>query len=277
MNMKAILCLAALSLTTCVRAGDEVKRLTPEQMAAMTEAKSFTASNGLTLGYRQHLPKDLTKKHPLLVLMHGVGEVGNDNFKQLHNAAPFILGYIAEGTGHEMVFLAPQCPAGHKWMEESVWEKKSHTFTPEPKKPIAAAIELIEHAIKTLPVDPDRVYIAGLSMGGFATWDILIRRPDLFAAAMPVCGGGDPASVTPALKSLPIWVTHAVNDTCVSPGYARGMVEAFWKMNAANVRYTEFHEGGHWVWDPTFRDRRFLNWLLKQNRQKKPADKVFTR
>ena len=238
MNMKSILCLATLSTAMCVWAGDEVKRLTPEQMTAMTEAKSFTASNGLTLGYRQHLPKDLTKKHPLLVLMHGAGEVGDDNFKQLHNAAPFILGYIAEGTGHEMVFLAPQCPAGHKWMEESVWEKKSHTFTPEPKKPIAAAIELIEHAIKTLPVDPDRVYVAGLSMGGFATWDILIRRPDLFAAAMPVCGGGDPASVTPALKSLPIWATHAVNDTCVSPSYARGMVEAFWKMNAANVRYT---------------------------------------
>ena len=274
MKMALMMAMAALALGAWAA---DVKKMSDDDMKAMTEELSFTASNGLKLGYRRHLPADKSKKYPLIVLMHGAGEVGDDNFKQLKNAAPFILGYIAEGASHEMVFIAPQCPRGHFWMEEQVWNKKSHKFTPRPAKPIAAAIELVEDAVKTLPVDPDRVYIAGLSMGGFATWDVIIRRPELFAAAIPVCGGGDPASIGPEMKGLPIWATHAVNDNIVSPSFARGMVGAFWDMKAANIRYTEFHDGGHGVWDRTFRDRQFLDWLLKQNRVKKPAEKVFER
>ena len=267
--MKNITVLLAATLVLGAFAGSEVRRLTDDQMKSMTEERSFTASNGMKLGYRVHLPADKTKKYPLLVLMHGAGETGDDNFKQLKNGAPYILGYIAEGEKHECVFIAPQCPAGHRWMEEEVWKKPSHTFTEKPAAPLAAAIELIENAIATLPVDPDRVYLTGLSMGGFATWDILARRRDLFAAAIPVCGGGDPAYAS-KLLDLPIWVTHALNDACVSVSYPRSMMTEFWRLGAKNIRYSEYWDGGHWIWDPTYRDRQYLNWLFSKSR--KPAE-----
>ncbi len=130
------------------------------------------------------------KRHPLLIFLHGKGSGGSDNEKQLNG----IVRDLAQGRFHEKnpsFIFAPQCPDDSKgWRGEYLDD----------------VIGLLKTAIKNLPVDEDRIYITGLSMGGFGTWSTLAEAPDLFAAAVPVCGGGDPRTAK-AIKDIPIW-TH---------------------------------------------------------------------
>lgn len=241
-----------------------VESMTDDAMKAATETREFVSTNDFKLGYRIHLPSEPAGK-PLVLLMHGLGEVGNDNFIQLKNGGPQLLNYISE-PGHEAVLIAPQCPTGHRWMECHPWEVPPRwTVTPEPAKPIAAVLELVEKTVKEFGLDGARIYVTGMSMGGFATWELITRRPNLFAAALPVCGGGDPDMAARLLR-VPIWVTHNRDDTVVNPQFNRNMMKAFWDLGAKNVRYTEFWEGGHDAWNPTYGRREILDWLFSRRR-----------
>src|SRR5947209_5794838 len=182
--------------------------------------------DGHKLPYRLLKPAMIEdgKKYPLVIFLHGAGERGTDNEKQLVHGVP---QFVANREKYPCFLVAPQCPDGKKWVEVD-WSADSHTQPKEPGEVGKLAIGLIEQSIKDRPVDPKRVYLTGLSMGGYGTWDILARRPELFAAAAPVCGGADEATAA-KIKDIPIWVFHGAKDTAVKPARSRNMVAALEK------------------------------------------------
>jgi len=125
---------------------------------------------------------------------------------------------------------------------------------------------LIEALCKEYPIDKGRIYLTGLSMGGYGTWDLISRRPELFAAAIPVCGGGDPAQAE-KLAKLPIWAFHGDADPLVPVERPRDMIAAI-KKAGGEPKYTEYKGVGHDAWTPTYRDSKVLDWLFEQKKGK---------
>ncbi|MDP6046768.1 MAG: dienelactone hydrolase family protein, partial [Phycisphaerae bacterium] len=221
-----------------------------------------------TLLYRIHSPEKVEagKKYPLVVLFHGAGERGSDNKKQLVHGAADILKF-AQAAKQPIFFIAPQCPRGQQWVN-APWSKLSHTMPKEASKPMTLAIGLIKKTVADLPVDDKRIYVTGLSMGGFGTWDIIQRMPDYFAAAMPICGGGDPAQAA-KLKKMPVWCFHGGNDRVVKTQLSRKMIGAIKKAGGA-PKYTEYPGVGHNSWSRTFKDKQVLTWMFAQKKGAQP-------
>ena len=226
--------------------------------AAVTEAKAYTNAAGASLNYRFRAPAKVEpgKRYPLVLFLHGAGSRGSDNTRQLCNGVWPILSYM-KAKGMEGYLIAPQCPKGQKW-----WGFVDGKLTAEPSAPMALVLEILDKAIKELPVDASRVYVTGLSMGGSGTWDIILRRPGFFAAAMPICGRGDPALAS-RIRNLPIWVFHGDCDNVVPPSCSRKMVSALWQCDG-NVRYREYPGVGHNCWEATYADPTVLDWLFSQ-------------
>jgi len=202
------------------------------------------------------------KKYPLVIFLHGAGERGADNEKQLVHGVPQFA--TPENRKKYPCFLiAPQCPEGKKWVEVD-WSADSHTQPKDPGEVGRLTLALIEKSIKDLPVDPKRVYVTGLSMGGYGTWDLVARRPDLFAAAAPVCGGADEATAH-KIKAIPIWAFHGAKDTAVKPERSRNMIAAL-KKAGGKPKYTEYPDVGHNSWDNAYRDPVFFKWLFAQKK-----------
>jgi len=212
------------------------------------KAKTFE-----TLQYRIHMPEDLEagQRVPLVLFLHGAGERGDDNAAQLVHGVKSIVDYSVR-TKQPLILLAPQCPKG------SGWGGRRN----QAPNPLSLALRLVEQSIKTLPVDADRVYITGLSMGGYGTWTAIAQKPTLFAAAMPICGGGSPSDAS-KLVSVPVWVFHGGADSTVPPERSRAMVEAIQKAGGW-PRYTEYAGVGHDSWTQTYADDAALDWLLAQ-------------
>jgi poly(3-hydroxybutyrate) depolymerase len=232
-------------------------------------AKTYKSGQEALL-YRIHTPEKIEqgKKYPLVVLLHGAGERGDDNKKQLAHGAADILKF-AQAAKQPIFFIAPQCPRGQQWVN-TPWGKMSHTMPKEPSKSMALAIGLIKKTVADSPVDENRIYVTGLSMGGFATWDIVQRMPDYFAAAMPICGGADTAQAA-KLKDMPIWCFHGGNDRVVKTQRSRDMIAAIKKAGGA-PKYTEYPGVGHNSWTKTFGDKEVLTWLFAQ-KKKAPSKK----
>lgn len=228
------------------------------------EKKTCMASNGLTLGYRLLSPPEISdqKSYPLVIFLHGAGERGNDNHKQLVHVAQE-LATDAMQSRHPCFVVAPQCPEGKRWVEVD-WGLDQHAMPKVPSEPLAATFELLKQLQEELPIDTDRVYICGLSMGGFGTWDALQRHSDLFAAAIPICGGGDVAMVE-AIGDVPIWVFHGDADGAVKVKRSRDMVTAL-KAKGSPVIYTEYPGVGHNSWAMTAENRLVWDWLFAHKR-----------
>src|SRR5436190_16629545 len=157
------------------------------------EARTFADAAGKKLNYRLLKPKgyDAKKSYPLVLFMHGAGERGDDNKIQLvHGMNEFAADEIMEK--YPAFVVAPQCAEGKQWVDVP-WSADSHTMPKEPAEPLRLSLELIVALQKEFSIDKSRIYVTGLSMGGFGVWDAIQRRPDLFAAAVSVCGGGDAA------------------------------------------------------------------------------------
>jgi predicted peptidase len=207
-------------------------------------------------------PKVATgKKYPLVIFLHGAGERGTDNEKQLVHGVP---QFVANRDKYPCFLIAPQCPEGKKWVEVD-WSAESHTLPKDPGEVGRLTLALIEKSIKELPVDLRRVYITGLSMGGYGTWDLVARRPDLFAAATPVCGGADEATAA-RIKDIPIWAFHGAKDTAVKPARSRNMIAALEKAGG-KPKYTEYPDVGHNSWDPAYKDPELFKWLFAQKKK----------
>jgi predicted peptidase len=220
---------------------------------------------GEKLPYR--LLKPLTiekgKRYPLVIFLHGAGERGTDNKKQLVHGVP---QFAANETREKYpcFLIAPQCPEGRRWVEVD-WSADRHTQPKEPSDAARLTLELIEKAIKELAIDRKRIYITGLSMGGYGTFDLIARRPDLFAAAAPVCAGADEATAD-KIKHIPIWAFHGAKDTAVKPARSRRMIAALEKAGG-KPKYTEYPDVGHNSWDKAYRDPEFYKWFFAQKKE----------
>ena len=203
------------------------------------------------------------QRYPLVLFLHGAGERGNDNLKQL-KYLPTWLADPALRKRHPCFVLAPQCRMDERWVDVSWADEKS---TPQPTTStvdLAAATKALEETLVREAVDPARIYLTGLSMGGFGTWDLAARMPDRFAAILPVCGGGDDR-VAGRIAALPIWCFHGDADKAVPVDRSRTMIAA---VKAAGGRpiYSELPGVGHDSWTPAYRDGFVLDWLFSQRK-----------
>ena len=227
--------------------------------------EKYINGKGDTLNYRMLFPDyNLARQYPLVIFLHGSGERGNDNEAQLK------WGVMNFATDQNMVLhpalvVVPQCPAGLDWADFRENGKiRELRINASPSKPMQLVIELIYKLSKTMPVDTNRIYITGLSMGGYGTYDAITRYPHLFAAAVPVCGGGD-ASKAPSIAHIPIWIFHGSEDPAVNPNYSLDMAEALIK-SGAHPGFTQYPSTGHFSWLAAYSDPFMLEWMFQQHK-----------
>jgi len=217
--------------------------------------------NGLP--YRLFKPNtEPGKSYPLVIFLHGSGERGSDNEKQLSNG---VFNFVLPDNqkNNPCFILVPQCPEGIRWVNVS-WTVKSVIQPDTISPPLQDVMDLITALVKEIPADTSRIYLCGLSMGGFGTWDLLTRYPAVFAAAVPVCGGGDCAKAS-LIKDIPVWVFHGAKDDVVDPVLSRDMVAAIRKAGGL-PGYTEYPHLNHGSWDAAFSDKLMMQWLFEQRR-----------
>jgi predicted peptidase len=234
---------------------------TPQQaVAGMFSENLLTNTRNERMRYLVFVPKnyDKQKKYPLVLWLHGGGSRG-DNLKLL-------LGY---GDKHGLEFfarsdnqskypsivVAPQCPLNKLW---------GNPDSEKPTNEMRLVLEILDKVKTDFSVDSKRIYVAGMSLGGFGTWDIIARRPDVFAAAVPICGGGNPSRASLMIKTA-IWAFHGDQDELVNVNESRRMVSAV-KDAGGQPKYSEYKGVGHTSWVQAFAEPELLAWLFAQSR-----------
>jgi len=210
--------------------------------------KEFFRKGKDTLYYRILYPYkyDVSKKYPVILFLHGVGERGSDNEKQLVHGAK-LFADSANRTKFPAFVIIPQCPESDFWARierEPSWGTDTlGGFKFESEKPIGKSLELVVNLMELYAKNPQvntkRIYVGGLSMGGMGTFELLWRKPKFFAAGFPICGGGDPSKVNIYAKNYPVWVFHGDSDPIVPVSNSRLMVNVL-KKAGANVKYSEY-------------------------------------
>jgi poly(3-hydroxybutyrate) depolymerase/lysophospholipase L1-like esterase len=232
--------------------------------AAAFEACIFEApgATNAVLRYRYGKPRrtEPGRKYPLVLCLHGAGERGADNAKQVGHFRP-ILDAIAAATPCYVVI--PQVPADQRWATYG-WSAQTEDMQDSPTQVLALTKQLIESLVASEPVDRDKIYVTGLSMGGYGTWEAIQRWPDFFAAAVPVCGGGD-VKTAPKVKGLPIWAWHGDADPTINVSKTIRMIDAITEAGG-DPKATYIQNGGHAAWVNAYRDPELVKWLLKQRR-----------
>lgn len=235
--------------------------------------QTFVDAEGKKHRYRLLFPtgydKDENKKYPLVLMLHGAGERGDDNFAQLkHGAIEF--ARPDRQAEYPCFVLVPQVPKEQKWVDTDWSHAEGKGTFPDSHSPAyAAALGAVKTWLDSGRVDPARVYVTGLSMGGYGTWYASAASKDIFAAAAPICGGGDP-SWAKRYEGMPIWAFHGSEDQAVPVGRSQEMIEALAKVeHKPEAIYTEYEGGGHNVWTETYRRDDFFRWLFSQTRSTK--------
>jgi predicted peptidase len=219
-----------------------------------------------TFRYRLLKPAKIErgKTYPLVVFLHGAGERGVDNRKQLLYL-PAMMASAPWRKRFPCFLLAPQCRAGKQWVNVPWGDSKSTPMSKQPSHQLQMARKILAQTIGDNPVDRDRVYLTGLSMGGYGAWELATRNPTLFAAVAPICGGGD-ERLAKQLSSIPIWAFHGDKDGAVPVVRSRTMIQAL-KKSGGQPKYTEYPGAGHNVWTKAYSDPKgVIPWLFKQTR-----------
>ena len=217
-------------------------------------AKKFETQITMTvqLNYLLYLPKEYgsekDKKYPLILFLHGAGERGDDLNKVKVHGIPKI---IEREDDFPFIAVSPQCPANSWW-----------TFESE----LIALNALLDDIVSKFSVDEDRIYLTGISMGGFGTWALAMKYPERFAAIVPICGGGDPKNIS-AIKDIPAWVFHGAKDNTVKLEESEKMVNAL-KECGGNVQFTVYPDADHDSWTVTYDNPELYKWLLEQSRNR---------
>lgn len=229
------------------------------------ESKIFVSSDGQTLNYRELTPLtvETDKKYPLVIFLHGAGERGNDNEKQLvHGGQMFLNPYNRDNYPAYVLF--PQCPETSFWAFPAFGKYAKQNPEGNITPVLNAVKELIDEYIATPAIDPARVYIIGLSMGGMGTFDMVSRFPEKFAAAVPICGAASPGKIS-AAKDVRFRIYHGDADPVVPVECSRAAYREL-RDAGADVEYYEFAGCGHPSWNPAFNTPDFMKWLFAQKK-----------
>jgi len=214
----------------------------------------LNSSTGSNVEYFIHIPegyKESEKPWPLILFLHGAGSVGEELDKIKRNGLARTLAAKAEHPVRKFLVVSPQS-------QRRGWNTR-------------VLNALLNHVIKTYQVDEQRVYLTGLSMGGYGSWSMAAAYPNRFAAVVPICGGGNPATAE-KIKGIPIWVFHGEKDTVVPFSQSERMVKALEEVGG-KVKFTRYPEAGHDAWTETYRNPKLYEWLLEQKREEQPAKK----
>ncbi|MEZ0389455.1 MAG: PHB depolymerase family esterase [Verrucomicrobium sp.] len=242
----ATMAASATLITAAAMAEDDF----PKVIAPAFKSESFEAQVTLNVGYKYLLSlpedfgKDPARKWPLVIFLHGAGERGDDLARLQKHGPPKL---IAAGKKIPAIVVSPQVPAGSAWNSHGVKA-------------------LIDKIVATHPVDQDRIYLTGISMGGFGTWDTLFDYPDTFAAAVPICGGaGVKFVMAQRVKNIPIWIFHGAKDPVVEPSFSQRIYTTLNKLGAP-VKLTLYPDLQHDSWTVTYDNQEVWDWLFQQKR-----------
>lgn len=262
--MRRSLLLLTLVSTTCLgqmaaTAADVLDKYVP---------KVWKSPAGGELNCRVRPPDKIEpgKQYPLVLLLHGAGGRGDDNRGQIVDAGGGeALDKMGVSGKYAAYVMAGQVPGGQLWVDVP-WSGLDHEM-PKISAPMRGMLEALDAFIadENNHVDARRVYVIGLSMGGYGTWDAIQRRPDRFAAAVPICGGGD-KRLAAKIAKIPTWAWHGDKDGVINPSRSRDMVAAL-KAAGGKPRYTEVEGRGHNVWVDAFGSAQLWEWLFAQKRQ----------
>ena len=238
------------------------------------QKRSFSRQ-GQTLLYRIQYPEEYNKAkaYPVITFLHGSGERGSDNEAQLKNGGSV---FEREDVRRQVsaIVIFPQCP------EDSTWNRISSrpdntsptgrfidlSFSPRPTTPALLVKLLLDSLLSAKVADPARMYIGGLSLGGFGTFDMIERYPDYFAAAVSICGGGDTSTAGRFARKVSVWIFHGDSDKTVDVKKSRDYYSAL-KKRGADVRYTEYPGVGHNSWDNVFKEASLLPWVMSKSKR----------
>ena len=227
------------------------------------EQKIFVTEKD-TLNYRilKPLNYDSTKQYPVHLFLHGAGERGNDNVSQLvHGSKLFLKKESREKYNSWVIF--PQAPKYDWWGYKDPYKLN---YNVKESKAMSLVVKLMDNFSKRNDVNQNKIYVSGLSMGGMGTFVILNLRPNMFAAATPICGDGDPNSVNNYAKKIPIWIFHGSDDTVVSPKKSLKMANAI--IDAGGSPKITFYENvGHDSWNNAFAEENFLKWIHSKTKK----------
>lgn len=263
--MKKIICIILALVILCV----PLSASASVNVYSDSKAEFFVNGEDILL-YRLVLPEDYNSNntYPLILFLHGAGERGSDNTKQLNNCVQNIAN-----SAPNAIIVAPQCTEGNQWVD-TPWSNVSYsTDTVAESNELQMVMMLLEKLKKEYSVDKDRIYVSGISMGGFGTWDLITRHPNTFAAAIPVCGGAD-SSKAEVVKDIPIYTFHGESDWDVPVAGTRAMVEAIKTAGGNKITYTEYAGRGHNIWDDAFATTGLFDNLFKHKLSDRVIEEV---
>ena len=232
---------------------------TSEAQTSESRVRSGTFKWGVgdkaVLHYLYYLPKDYqsegTNRWPFMLFLHGAGERSNDVYRV---AAHGPLKLVKQGRDFPFIIVAPLCESNQHWDN-------------------APLMELVDHITKIFRVDDERIYLTGLSMGGYGTWNLGLAYPERFAAIAPMCGGGqmiDPIVTRndkpESFLSLPIWAFHCQGDPTVPVGESSRMVDALKKVGCTDIKLTIYPRNDHDCWTEAYQDPELYTWFLGHTR-----------
>jgi len=221
----------------------------PGGAPASFKVRQFKAENGHTLDYSLFTPAKVEGKLPLVICLHGSG--GN-------TAAAKVVASAERQAKHPCFVLAPTFGArGNRWVDSPLRNREGRAVLPE----LMGALDAL---LRELPIDPDRIYLTGQSMGGIGTWGAIALHSDRFAAAVPVCGYWAPGDA-PKMKRVPIWAFHGEQDKTVPVEGSRQMIAAL-KATGVEPSYTELPGVGHNSWDAAYATEAMWDWMFAQKR-----------
>jgi len=216
--------------------------------------RKWKVSRPMELEYLIYLPRDYdsksSKRWPLMLFLHGAGERGT-NVQRAAIHGPLKL--VKQGKDFPFIIVAPLCPEGQDWSNEPL-------------------LTLLDYVTRKFAVDTNRVYLTGLSMGGYGTWRLGVAYPERFAAIVPICGGGSLIDVIlggrerRGLKTLPVWAFHGAKDNVVPIEESERMVNALKKLGAKEVKLTVYPDATHDSWTETYNNPELYEWLLSHSR-----------
>ena len=266
-NLRVLLSFLLFLTLLCAAMTVSVSATRPDEARTLKEVYVNDALDGYEIPYVLYLPAnyDESKSYPVLLLLHGAGERGNDNELQLFHAVDELYE-TRQALMDECIFLVPQCPTDELWVDWP-WENGNYNLDEIPEsKALSTVMKILDGVLKNYAADTDRVYIMGISMGGFGTWDALVRHEPIFAAGVPLCGGGDPSKAD-ILKEIPIWCVHGTVDSAVPFAGTEEMYNTIVSAGGERITFEPMEGMNHNIWDYATTNGDLIDWLFAQNLQ----------